>query len=102
MRPLDYKLLHALDVIIAQQSFEKAAEILNITQSAISQRVKQLEQNVAEPVLIRSQPLKATEIGQKLLRHFRQVRQLEYALIEQITPEEQQTYVDSLLSTTKN
>ncbi len=91
MRPLDYKLLHALDVIISQQSFDKAAEILNITQSAVSQRVKQLEQNLAEPVLIRSQPLKATEVGQKLLRHFRQVRQLEYDLIEQIHPQEQQT-----------
>jgi len=91
LRTLDYKLLHALDVIVAQQSFDKAAELLNISQSAISQRIKQLEQNVAQPVLIRSQPLRTTEIGQKLLRHFRQVRQLEFDLVKDISPQEQES-----------
>jgi LysR family transcriptional regulator (chromosome initiation inhibitor) len=84
MRPLDYKLIHALDSIIQQQSFDKAAKALHMTQSAISQRIKQLEQLVAQPVLIRSHPLKATAIGQKLLVHFRQVRQLEYDLADEI------------------
>lgn len=87
MRPIDYKLVHALDTVIEEQSFEKAAEKLNITQSAISQRVKQLEQFVAAPVLIRNQPLEATPLGQKILSHFRQVRQLEYDLISEILPE---------------
>ena len=91
LRTLDYKLLHALDVIVAQQSFDKAAELLNISQSAISQRIKLLEQNIAQPVLIRSQPLKTTEIGQKLLRHFRQVRQLEFDLVKDILPDEQES-----------
>lgn len=91
MRTLDYKLLHALDVIVSQQSFDKAAKFLNISQSAISQRIKQLEQNIAQPVLIRSQPLQTTEIGQKLLRHFRQVRQLEFDLVKEISPEDQES-----------
>jgi len=94
MRTLDYKLIHALDVVITEQSFDKAAEKLSITQSAISQRIKQLELLVAQPVLIRSQPPQTTEIGQKLLRHFRQVRQLEYDLVEQIMPDK----VDAILS----
>jgi len=88
MRTFDYKLIHALDTVIQEQSFDKAADMLNITQSAISQRIKQLEQVVAQPVLIRSHPPAATSVGQKLLRHFRQVRQLEYDLIEQILPDE--------------
>lgn len=88
MRPIDYKLVHALDTVINEQSFEKAAEKLNITQSAVSQRVKQLEQFVAAPVLIRSQPLEATPLGQKILSHFRQVRQLEYDLIRDILPDD--------------
>lgn len=88
MRNFDYKLIHALDTIIKEQSFEKAAEELNITQSAISQRIKQLEQLIAQPVLVRSQPLSVTTVGQKLLRHFRQVKQLEHELISQILPDE--------------
>ena len=91
MRTLDYKLLHALDLVITLQSFDKAAELLCISQSAISQRIKQLEKNVAQPVLIRSQPIKTTDLGQKLLRHFRQVRQLEYDLVKEISPDNHQT-----------
>ncbi|WOH39241.1 LysR family transcriptional regulator ArgP [Thalassotalea fonticola] len=90
MRPLDYKLIHALDTVITEQSFEKAALALNITQSAISQRIKQLEQLVAKPVLIRSQPLQATTVGQKLLSHFRKVRQLEYDLVGDVMPSDVQ------------
>lgn len=75
--PLDYKLLQAFAATIKAQSFAQAADMLCITQSAISQRIKQLEQNIAQPVLIRGQPLRATEIGKKLLNHYHQVVQLE-------------------------
>lgn len=91
MRPLDYKLIHALDTVITEQTFEKAATVLNITQSAISQRIKQLEQFVASPVLIRTHPLQATHTGQKLLSHFRKVRQLEYDLVNDIMPHTHKT-----------
>ena len=69
MKTLDYKLLLALDAVIREQNFERAAQRLHITQSAISQRIKQLEQQFAEPLIIRSQPLQATGLGQKLLAH---------------------------------
>ena len=94
MRSLDYKLIRALDAVIKTQSFDKASEHLNITQSAISQRIKQLEQQLAQPVLVRSQPLAATALGEKLLRHYRQVRQLEYELIDQVFPEEKDMLVN--------
>lgn len=48
-------------------SFERAAEHLFVSQSAISQRIKQLEKFLAQPVLIREQPPKPTPIGKKLL-----------------------------------
>ncbi len=70
---LDYKLLQAFATTIKTQSFAQAADMLCITQSAISQRIKQLEQNIAQPVLIRGQPIRATEIGKKLLNHYHQV-----------------------------
>ncbi|MBE0364458.1 LysR family transcriptional regulator, chromosome initiation inhibitor [Pseudoalteromonas ulvae UL12] len=80
----DYKLLHALNVVIAQQSFEKAAVELCLTQSAVSQRIKLLEQTLGQPVLIRSQPIEPTPLGMKLLAHYQQVSQLEQAIMPQI------------------
>ena len=79
--PFDYKLLQALDAVVREQHFERAAKALHLTQSAVSQRIKQLEQLVAQPLLIRTNPLRATELGQQLLRHFRQVTQLERELL---------------------
>ncbi|MDE1465297.1 LysR family transcriptional regulator ArgP [Spartinivicinus poritis] len=84
----DYKLLQALDVVVQEQSFERAAAILSITQSAISQRIKQLEEQVAQPLLVRSHPIEPTTLGQKLLGHFRQVKQLEQELRQELFPTE--------------
>ena len=86
MNHLDYKLLQALDVILREQSFERAAQQLHITQSAISQRIKQLELLVAQPVLIRTQPIQLTAMGQLLLTHYQQVQQLEQALLPHLSP----------------
>ncbi|MBL0482720.1 LysR family transcriptional regulator ArgP [Aeromonas veronii] len=90
MKELDYKLLRALDAVLQEQNFDRAAKSLHITQSAISQRIKQLEQQFAEPLLIRSQPLQATPLGQKLLAHYRQVHQLELELAGELTPDQPQ------------
>ena len=86
MKALDYKLLLALDAVMQEQNFDRAAQRLHLTQSAISQRIKQLEQQFAEPLIIRSQPLQATPLGQKLLAHYRQVRQLEQELSSELAP----------------
>ncbi|MDX2319255.1 MAG: LysR family transcriptional regulator ArgP [Moritella sp.] len=82
---MDYKLLHALQVVIEQQSFERAAAVLCISQPAVSQRIKLLEEYVSLPVLIRSKPLVATDIGQRLLTHYKQVQHLEAELLPSIS-----------------
>ncbi|MCK6264391.1 LysR family transcriptional regulator ArgP [Vibrio sp. ZSDE26] len=74
---VDYKAVAALDAVVSLGSFDLAAQKLFITQSAISQRIKQLEQSMAQPLLIRSVPPKATETGQKLLGLYKQVKLLE-------------------------
>ncbi|MGC9458525.1 LysR family transcriptional regulator ArgP [Vibrio genomosp. F10] len=74
---VDYKAVAALDAVISLGSFDLAAQKLFITQSAISQRIKQLEQNMAQPLLIRSVPPKPTEAGQRLLGLYQQVKLLE-------------------------
>ena len=70
----DYKLLEALTTIIQYQSFDKAASKLCITQSAISQRIKLLEENIGQPVIVRCHPIIATEAGERLVVHFKMVR----------------------------
>ncbi len=86
MANLDYKLLAALAEIIELQSFELAAKKLFISQSAISQRIKALEEQVGQPVLIRTQPLIATLAGEQLLSHFKKVKQLEHELLPILLP----------------
>ncbi|WP_353615514.1 LysR family transcriptional regulator ArgP [Colwellia sp. PAMC 21821] len=81
----DYKLLHALSVVVDEQNFDKAASVLAITQSAVSQRIKSLEQAIGQPVLIRAQPIVATGIGKKLLAHYQQVKLLEQDIIPEIS-----------------
>lgn len=77
---INYQQLEALHAVISEAGFEKAAAKLFITQSAISRRIQQLELLLGEPVLVRSQPPKATAAGQRLLNHLQQVMQLEVAL----------------------
>ncbi|NGZ12799.1 LysR family transcriptional regulator ArgP [Vibrio aestuarianus] len=88
MRGLDYKWIEALDAVLKQGSFERAAENLYISQSAISQRIKQLEKFVAQPVLIREQPPRPTMIGKKLLGLYRRVLLLENDLVPELMNEE--------------
>lgn len=77
---MDYRLLQALAAVVTEQGFDKAAQQLCLTQSAVSRRIQQLELMLGEPVLERSQPPRLTGLGSKLLNHWQQVRQLEAAL----------------------
>ncbi|MBO1519209.1 LysR family transcriptional regulator ArgP [Oceanisphaera pacifica] len=87
MSELDYKLLAAFDKVVSEQSFERAAHALHLTQSAVSQRIKQLELRLAQPLLIRGQPLRLTDAGHRLLAHYRQVSQLESAVMADLLPD---------------
>ncbi|MET1257265.1 LysR family transcriptional regulator ArgP [Aliikangiella maris] len=84
---IDYKLLQALSTVIEYQNFELAAAQLCLSQSAISQRIKQLEDLLGHPVLVRAKPLKPTVIGEHLIAHYQQVHQLEKNLLQQILPD---------------
>jgi DNA-binding transcriptional LysR family regulator len=80
----DYKLLAALAAVIEQGGFERAAQVLGLSQSAISQRIKLLEARVGQPVLVRATPPGPTEVGRQLLNHVQQVRLLERDLQRQV------------------
>lgn len=80
MSRIDYRGLAALDAVVEHGSFDKAAAFLSITQSAVSQRLRMLENLAGELLLLRSQPPQATAAGHRLIAHYRQVRLLEAAL----------------------
>lgn len=80
----DYKLIEALAMVAREGSFEKAARALCLTQSAVSQRVKSLEEAMGQVLIARTTPPQATSAGRQLLKHYLQVKRLEDDLIEEI------------------
>ncbi len=74
---LDYKLVEALASVVQQSGFDKAARHLHLTQSAVSQRIKQLEEQTGQILVARSNPPNATPAGQRMIKHYLQVKRLE-------------------------
>jgi len=81
---LDYKLIEALAMVAREGSFDKAAKALYITQSAISQRIKLLEELMGQVLIARTTPSQVTSAGRKLLKHYLQVKRLEDELMGEI------------------
>lgn len=72
----DSRQLEALAAVVAEGSFDAAARALHVTPSAVSQRIRALE-NAAGSVLVRrARPVVATAPGQALLRLARQTELL--------------------------
>ena len=80
MKNFDYRGLAALDAVIALGSFERAALSLHISQSAVSQRIRTMEELAGSLLIVRAQPPFATALGQRLIAHYRQVKLMEAAL----------------------
>lgn len=76
MSTFDPDALECLAAIVEEGGFEKAAQRLSITQSAVSQRLRALEAQVGTVLIVRSRPLKPTSAGQLLLKHTKQLRLL--------------------------
>lgn len=84
----DPKGLKALSAVLQCGSFEKAASHLCITQSAVSQRIKQLESRTGHTLLVRSAPPRTTPAGASVLKYVQQLNQLEQALYADLKPTE--------------
>ena len=76
MSSYDPAALECLAAIVEEGGFERAALRLNVTQSAVSQRLRALESQVGSVLIVRSRPLKPTNAGQLLLKHTKQLRLL--------------------------
>ena len=76
MNAFDPAALECLAALADAGSFERAAQQLSITQSAVSQRLRALETGLGRPLVVRSRPLRFTEPGKVLLRYARQMQAL--------------------------
>ncbi len=76
MSTFDPNALECLAAIVEEGGFERAAQRLSITQSAVSQRLRALESQVGTVLIVRSRPLKATSAGRLLLKHTKMLRLL--------------------------
>ncbi|MER5224879.1 LysR family transcriptional regulator ArgP [Streptomyces flaveus] len=73
--PLD--LVRTLLAVVDEGTFDAAAAALHVTPSAVSQRVKALEQRTGRVLLIRTKPVRPTESGEVVVRFARQLARLE-------------------------
>lgn len=76
MNSPDPAALECLAAIVEEGGFERAAQRLAITQSAVSQRLRTLEAQVGTVLVVRTRPLRPTAAGRLLLKHTRQMRLL--------------------------
>ena len=76
---LDRDQLETFATVAEEQSFERAASVLNITRGAVSQRIRSLEESLATVLLMREKPIVPTPAGEVMLRHVKALRLLEGA-----------------------
>lgn len=74
---VDGEQLAAFAAVIELGSFDAAAQRLHVTPSAVSQRIKALEQHVGQVLVVRQKPCVATAAGAPLLRLAAQTALLE-------------------------
>lgn len=75
---IDTELASTVAAVVDEGTLEAAARKLRITPSAVSQRIKSLEQQLGRVLLVRSKPAKVTEAGESVVRWARQIALLEH------------------------
>ncbi|WP_370962327.1 LysR family transcriptional regulator ArgP [Amycolatopsis sp. cg9] len=80
--PLDQ--VRTLLAVVDEQSFDAAAAVLHVTPSAVSQRIKSLEQRTGRVLLLRTKPIQLTSSGQVLIRFARSLAQLEQDALSEL------------------
>lgn len=81
---LDRFQLEALVEALRNGSFERAAKVLRITPSAVSQRIRALEEKVGAVLIVRGQPCRPTPIGERIFRHAEEVGLLERDVLTEV------------------
>ncbi|WP_394279359.1 LysR family transcriptional regulator ArgP [Microbacterium sp.] len=70
--------LRTLVAVVDAGTLDQAARVLGVTPSAVSQRIRAIEQRVGRVVLQRTKPVTPTDAGEPLIRLARQLALLEH------------------------
>lgn len=81
--------LAALDAVLRLGSFDAAAQALHVTPSAISQRIRALEERSGTALVIRGTPCTGTPAGRRIAHHASDVALLEAGLARDLAREAQ-------------
>lgn len=79
--------LSAFAAVVEEGSFDAAARRLSITPSAVSQRIKALEDRMGQVLVVRQAPCRPTPSGEQLLRRVRPMLALEAEALADFLPE---------------
>ena len=80
--------LAAFAAVLEERSFDAAARRLAVTPSAVSQRIKALEDRLGQVLVVRQAPCRPTPAGEQLLRRVRPMQALEAEALADFLPEE--------------
>lgn len=78
--------LAAFAAVLEEGSFELAAQRLSVTPSAVSQRIKALEDRLGQVLVVRQTPCRPTPAGERLLRRVRPMQALEAEALADFLP----------------
>ena len=92
LNPSDYPALAALAAVLRHGSFDAAARALSVTPSAISQRIKALEDRLGAPLVLRGTPCTGTATGLRLARHMEDLGLLEAQLAQDLGQDRTQNF----------
>ena len=79
--------LAAFSAVLEEGSFEAAAQRLSVTPSAVSQRIKALEDRLGQVLVVRQSPCHPTPAGERLLRRVRPMQALEAEALADFLPD---------------
>jgi LysR family transcriptional regulator (chromosome initiation inhibitor) len=78
MATISPELASTIAAIVDGGSLDAAARALHMTPSAVSQRLKSLEQQLGQVLIVRGRPARATSAGESVVRMARQIALLEH------------------------
>ncbi|MEZ3160569.1 LysR family transcriptional regulator ArgP [Microbacterium sp. BWT-B31] len=81
---IPFELAETVAAVVDEGTLDAAARRLHLTPSAVSQRIKALEEQLGRTVLVRSKPARATEAGAAIVRLARQLTLLEHDALAEL------------------
>jgi LysR family transcriptional regulator (chromosome initiation inhibitor) len=85
---LSAEFARTLAVVLDEGSLDAAARRLHLTPSAVSQRIKALEEQVGRVLLVRARPVRPTAAAHTVVRYARQLALLEHDALTELGAEE--------------